>query len=92
MWRRRKGQKRLKKEKRLAQVAQDRHHRLPKSLGGPDVPENISIVSLNKHRAYHALFQNGNPYHVASILNQTWISPDYILVVRRRDEGLNPSV
>ena len=89
MWRRRKGQKRLKKEKKLAQVAQDKHHRMPKSLGGADEGENISVVTLNKHRAYHALFQNGNPYRVAAILNQTWISLDYELIVRRRGRDEN---
>lgn len=35
-----------------------RHHRQPVSLGGESVSENISIVPRNKHRAWHALFDN----------------------------------
>lgn len=34
------------------------HHRLPKSLNGGSNPENISLVPLYKHRAWHKLFDN----------------------------------
>lgn len=62
---------------------------MPKSLGGDDGNQNISVVPVVKHRAYHALFANGNPYDVAEILNKFWISPDYELVVRRKEGSIS---
>lgn len=65
----------------------DKHHRMPKSKGGEDDYNNISIVPKHYHRAFHLLFSNGTPYEVANILNAVWISPDYELVVRRKNES-----
>jgi len=73
-------------KKKRKNVAKNRHHRLPRSLQGDNSRENISIVSIVKHRAYHALFSNGTPYDIANILNKLWIPKDYELVVRRRNE------
>jgi hypothetical protein len=50
-----------------------KHHRLPKSVGGTNHPDNISIVTQSKHRAYHVLFDNRPPEEIADILNAIWI-------------------
>lgn len=57
-----------------------RHHRRPRSNGGSNHPNNISMVKLNQHRAYHTLFANYNPYVIAEILNDVWIDPEYVLI------------
>lgn len=57
------------------------HHRKPESLGGKRVPENISKVPINKHRAWHLLFKNLPPDAIARIINKTWIDRDYEFVV-----------
>jgi len=61
-----------------------KHHRIPKSLGGPNSPSNISIVPLSKHRAYHVLFTNMTPGEMAAYLTAVWIDSDYEMVVRRK--------
>lgn len=81
----RKKKKEPKRKKEPGTIS--RHHKLPKSLGGSDRDENISYVTWTKHCAYHALFANGTPYDVASILNAVWISSDYELIVRRKNES-----
>ena len=64
----------------------DRHHRKCKSLGGNGKPRNISRVSIVRHRAYHALFNNMNPHEVARELSNVWIDPDFILIAMRREK------
>ena len=61
-----------------------RHHRKPKCQGVDNSRENISRVPHTKHKAYHLLFQSGNPFKVARILNRVWIDRDYKLIVVRR--------
>jgi len=61
-----------------------RHHRKPRSRGGTDNPENISMVRAKWHSAYHLLFGAMLPDEVASLLNQTYIDPDYYLVAMPR--------
>ena len=89
MWTKKKKERR---EKRHAKVAKNKHHRMPKSLGGSDEDSNISSVTIVKHQAYHLLFSNGTPYDIASILNNIWIPSNYELIVRRRKNVPNPSV
>ena len=64
----------------------DRHHRLPRSRGGGNQLSNISLVLVKHHRAFHLLFGNATADEVAEILNRTWISPHYKLVVVRNTE------
>ena len=66
-------------------VKYNKHHRKPKSLGGTDHPSNLVIVPQNRHAAYHLLFNEGDPEYVAMVLNQTWIDPEYELVVKRKE-------
>lgn len=61
-----------------------RHHRKPKCLKGSSHDSNISLVGKKRHRAYHALFQHGNPHQVAKELNEVWIDPEFKLIVVRR--------
>lgn len=68
--------------------AVDRHHRKPRSMGGGNKSQNISWVRKHYHRAYHLLFGTGDPVIVAQVLNEVWIDPSYMLVVKRRtDDG-----
>lgn len=70
-----------------------RHHRKPRSKGGGNEPENISVVPNNKHEAYHTLFENEEPREVARQLNELWIDPSWVLIAVRRTEinGRTPS-
>lgn len=63
----------------------NRHHRRAKADKGSNDPHNISIVPEAHHRAFHNLFGLGKPHDVAKILNDTWIDPDFELIVRRRE-------
>lgn len=58
----------------------DRHHRKPRSIGGTNDHENISIVPRNKHEAWHLLFANCTPDQIAEIISQFWLDPAYCLV------------
>lgn len=61
-----------------------RHHRNPRSNNGSDKPENISLVPLKKHQAFHALFSNDDVYKIAEKLNNVWIDPRFELIVREK--------
>lgn len=67
----------------------DRHHRKPKSRGGGNNEENISIVPPKKHQAWHRLFQNLSPQEIAAIINDCWLDPDFYFVTipRRKAVG-----
>jgi len=60
-----------------------RHHRKPVKNGGSDHPNNISLVSKTKHQAFHTLFGTMDPQGIADELNNTWIDPNYRLIVVR---------
>jgi len=62
----------------------NKHHRKCKSNGGTNSKENISMVKMTEHRAFHFLFRNCNAYGIAEILNKTWIDPDYEIIVRKK--------
>jgi hypothetical protein len=76
-----------KKRKKMVKVHKDRHHRLARSKGGKNNPENISVVPINEHRAYHQLFRNHLPKEVAAILTEKWIDPAYYLVAIPRQKS-----
>lgn len=63
-----------------------RHHRLAKSEGGSNLPQNISMVPKHKHRAYHLLFGVATAHIVAEILNEKWIDPEFELIAVRRKQ------
>jgi len=65
-------------------MAKNRHHRKCKSNGGDYSKRNISRVKMDEHQAFHKLFLNNDTYGIARILNETWIDPDYKLVVIRK--------
>jgi hypothetical protein len=66
-------------------IGKDRHHRRCKSNGGKNSPTNIAIVDRRKHVAFHMLFANQSAEGIAETLNQVWIDPKYMLIVKERD-------
>lgn len=64
-------------------MAKQRHHRRPKSLGGNSSKANISKVSPTLHQSFHKLFANADPFKIAQILNDTWLDPNYKLIVQK---------
>lgn len=66
-------------------VAKNRHHRKCKINQGNNSVENISIVPVHKHRAFHILFGTACTHEIARILTEIWIDPRFKLVVERRE-------
>lgn len=64
----------------------DRHHRLPRSRGGSNSPNNIAIVEREMHRAWHKLVGNMNAEEAAAMLTDTWIDPNYYFVAIPRNK------
>lgn len=62
-----------------------RHHRRPRSKGGKNTDENISMVPEKLHQAWHLLFQNDSPAKVAEIINEHWGDPDYAYIPVPKD-------
>ena len=67
----------------------NRHHRLPKSRGGRDSGQNISVVPVNQHQAWHTMFNNMQAWEIADKINRVWLDPEYELVLVRRGEMPN---
>jgi len=65
-------------------VQHDIHHRVPQSRSGSDEENNISIVSVKSHVAYHFIFSNLSPEAIAKILTERWIDPSYEMIARKR--------
>lgn len=65
-------------------MAKNNHHRKCKSNGGTRAKRNISRVKMTDHKAFHQLFSNRDTYEIARILNETWIDPDYRLIVVKK--------
>lgn len=62
------------------------HHRLPKSVGGTNDPNNLSEVPVYLHEAYNALFgSNATAEQVVEVLNTVWIDPRYIIRLELKD-------
>ena len=68
-------------------MAKTKHHRKPACMSGGNNKRNIVRIPDKFHRAYHLLFGPGDPHEIARRLNETYIDPDYELVVRRRNNG-----
>lgn len=58
----------------------DKHHRLPRTRGGSNSAENISIVERRLHVAWHALVGNMTAPEIARMLSDTWIDPEYYFI------------
>lgn len=63
----------------------DKHHRMCRSNGGSNKPDNISLVPSHQHRAWHTLFANLLPPQIAEIINKTWISREWRMVAFKVD-------
>ena len=61
-----------------------KHHRIPKEKGGSDDPSNISIVPMNQHAHFHALFDLMGPEEIAHFLTEKWIDSRYEMIAVRR--------
>lgn len=61
-------------------IEYDKHHRLPRSRGGKNNHENISVVPRDLHIAWHKLVGNMTAQEAAKMLSDTWIDPDYYLI------------
>ena len=61
-------------------IKRNKHHRRPKSRGGTDHADNISMVRPEDHKAFHRLFGNMLADEIAAMLTDTWIDPGYYLV------------
>ena len=80
-----KRKRRKYRHRRLPQGT-NRHHRLPKSRGGRDSGQNISVVPVNQHQAWHTMFANMQAWEIADKINRVWLDPEYELVLVRRGE------
>lgn len=69
----------------------NRHHRLPRSLGGSDHPRNVIIVNKYLHESWHHLFYNMTAHQIAEAINNVWLDPDFVFVVKRRTSNAQPS-
>lgn len=69
-------------------MRKDKHHRLPKSLGGKRNRDNLVKAPRNKHQAFHFLFSiDGRAMtsdEIANELNNVWCDPRVKFVVMRR--------
>ena len=61
-----------------------RHHRKPRKLGGTSDARNISLITREKHEAYHLLVNHQDVHEICRILNESFIDPDYLLVPVRK--------
>jgi hypothetical protein len=61
------------------------HHRKPQSIGGKDRPRNISQLPQKQHQAWHTCFWNLTAEQIAEEINEKYLDPDFIFVVRRRE-------
>ena len=62
------------------------HHRICKANGGTNHPDNISVVTLSKHRAFHTLYASRPPEEIADILNAVWIDKRKKMLVVKAEE------
>ena len=77
--------KEIKQLKEDTGISYTRHHLVCKSNGGSDDPANISIVPRHLHAAWHANFSNMKPETIARVINDRWISKEYMFVCVPRD-------
>ena len=58
-----------------------RHHRKCKSLGGTNAFENLVVIPMKEHRAWHLIFDNKPAPQIAGIINAHYIDPTMELCV-----------
>lgn len=63
-----------------------KHHRKPRSIGGDNRKENISLVIPDQHSAWHYLFKNYDAPTIAAIINTTWLDPNYEFVCVKKEK------
>lgn len=82
---RKKTRNREVKRKRVVptEAVMNKHHRLPRSRGGSSSADNISILSIEVHRAWHYLFGNANAQEVAGLL-EPFIDHNFYMVAMPR--------
>lgn len=68
--------KKKQKPQRPPPQPMSEHHRRPRSLGGKSTPENISLLPMNKHKAWHVIAKNHPPPIIAKILSKNYLDPD----------------
>lgn len=61
------------RRERLRQL--EKHHIIPLTKGGIDVPENVAYVRRIDHRLYHYLFSNRTPEEIIMYLNSYFWQP-----------------
>ena len=64
-------------------AGESRHHRRPRSRGGTNHPDNISVVKQTDHDHCHALFSNHTPETICAIVNEKWLDKRYRFVCER---------
>ena len=74
----------MKKYRKPPRKRTSLHHRLCRSLGGRNDDRNISVVTANKHRAWHSLFNNMSAHEICAVANTIWLDPDYRFICIRR--------
>lgn len=62
------------------------HHRKCRSNGGTDDPSNLIQVSALLHECWHILFANREAVEIAEIINETWLDPEFYLVVYKKKD------
>ena len=65
-----------------------RHHRLPKSMGGSNSPNNIAFISNERHSAWHFLFANLPAESICYLINKFYIDPAYKVVLVKNEKVL----
>ena len=68
-------------------VNMDKHHRRPRSRGGSNNANNISIVDRKLHVAWHSLVGNMTAPEAARMLSDTWIDPEFYFVAIPRQRA-----
>lgn len=82
----------MKKKKRKQVIVEvytklSRHHRRPTSKGGKD-GMNIRLLPMDKHQAWHVLFNNMSPEEIVDEINEFYLDLDYEFYVHRVDKSL----
>lgn len=62
-----------------------RHHIISRTVGGPDIPENIYKWPKDKHQAYHWLFRNYLPFIVIQRIKE-WMDEEGNLNIKKMGE------
>ena len=64
----------------------DKHHRLPRSIGGKNKPRNISQIPRNLHESWHLLFANMTAEQIAQRITDWYLDPNFVMVAIPREE------